>query len=112
MKVEVSTGAINGTRQEDKSSNTMVSFSTKNIHLDQCKTAIQWYSQNLCRPLLSSQTLIIKWQSHSWFSSLYTRGLEDTYEGNINDHIFCDFIEWCLMPILQPLMVQTQDLWW
>ena len=33
-----------------------------------------------------------------------TRGVEDvdTYEGNINGDIFCDFIERCLVPILQP----------
>ena len=32
------------------------------------------------------------------------RGLEDfdIYEGNINGDIFCDFIERCLVPILQP----------
>ena len=33
-----------------------------------------------------------------------TRGIEDidTYEGNINGDIFCDFVQRCLVPILQP----------
>jgi len=39
----------------------------------------------------------------SSISIMSTRGLDvDTYEGNVNGDIFCDFIEWCLVPILQP----------
>ncbi len=39
------------------------------------------------------------------------RGLEDfdTYEGNINGDIFLEFIERCLVPILQPLIGPIRD---
>ena len=33
-----------------------------------------------------------------------TRGVEDAdvYEGHVNGDVFCDFVERCLVPILQP----------
>ena len=48
--------------------------------------------------------LTIRGKRLSSIAIMSTRGLEDvdTYEGNINGDIFCDFVERCLVPILQP----------